>query len=151
MNLGRIQQGDWLNLSVVTDNTSGSAAFPTDAAGATVYPFYWIIDPALTHQKLIITEQPLTALDRFDSTLTGYHTAWQRIGPEFPTGIYYVYVQWQAASASYNRRRIHSFQVVPGGNVKGAYSALTFYDQPHASFLVGQTDGGLLEARRNPK
>lgn len=151
MNLGRVQQGDWLNVSVVTDNTSGNAAFPTDNTGAVVWPYLWIIDPTRTHQQVVLAEQPMPAIDRFDSTLTGYHSLQQRIGPELPTGTYYCVIQWQAASASYNRSRMHSFQVVAGGDTKGAYSSLAFYEQPHAAFLVGQTDGGLLEARRNPK
>ena len=151
MNLGRFQQGDWLPIPVVTDNTSGSPAFPTDNAAAVVHPYLWIIDPTQTHQLLVLAEQPLAAISRFDSNLTGRHLLYQRIGPELPVGLYYVYLQWQAASATYNRRQVHTFQVVAGGDTKGAYTSLVFYERPHANFLVGQTDGGLLEARRNPQ
>lgn len=151
MNLGRVQPGDWLQIPVVTNDASGFAAFPTDNTGAAVWPYLCIIDPTKTHQLLVIADQPLPAINRFDSNLTGRHALWQRIGPEFPVGVYYCYIQWQAASATFNRRQIHTFQVVPGGDVKGAYTALTFYEQPQASFIVGQTDGGLLESRRNPK
>lgn len=151
MNLGRVQQGDWLPIHVVTTDANGVAAFPTDNTGAVVYPYLSIIDPTQTHQLLILDAAPLTALNRFDTNLTGRHLLWQRIGPEFPVGLYYAYIQWQAASATFNRRRLHSFQVVPGGNVKGAYTSLAYYERPHASFIVGQTDGGLLEARRNPQ
>ena len=151
MNLSRVQQGDWLLIPVVTANSSGAAAFPTDSGGAVVWPYLSIVDPTLSHQLLVLVDQPLTALSRFNSDLTGRHELWQRIGPEFPVGIYYVYIQWQAGSATFNRRRVYTFQVVAGGDTKGAYSAMTYYEQPQASWIVGQTDGGLLEARRNPK
>lgn len=151
MFLGRVQQGDWLRIPVWTADASGFKAWPTDGSANTVFPYLWIIDPTKTHQMLILSEQPLTAVDRFDSTQTGYHALQQRIGPELPVGVYYCYLQWQAASASYNRRQIHVFQVVAGGNTKGAYTSITFYEKPQASWIVGQTDGGLLEARRNPK
>lgn len=151
MNLGSVQQGDWLAIPVLTDNTSGVAEFPTDNTGTVVYPYLTIIDPTKTHQPVVMADQPLTAINRFNSNVTGRHLLWQRIGPELPVGVYYCHLQWQSGSASINRRRVHSFQVVPGGNTKGAYTALTFYEKPHASFIVGQTDGGLLDVRRNPK
>lgn len=151
MNFGRVQQGDWLRIPVVTFDASGFAAWPTDGSANVVYPYLCIIDPTRTHALQVISDQPLTAVNRFDGSIAGLHSLWQRIGPEFPVGIYYCYTHWQAAASSSNRRRTDSFQVVAGGNVKGAYSAITFYDKPQASFIVGQTDGGLLEARRNPK
>lgn len=151
MNLGRVQQGDWLQIPVVTFDSSGFAAWPTDGSGNVVYPYLCIIDPTQSHTQLVMSDQPLTAVNRFDSSITGLHALWQRIGPECPVGTYRCYVHWQAAASSSNRRHMDSFQVVAGGNVKGAYSAITFYEKPQASFIVGQTDGGLLEARRNPK
>jgi hypothetical protein len=151
MNLGRVQQGDWLQIPLVTVTSSGAVGFPTDNTGAIAWPMLSIIDPTKTHQQLVMTDQPLTAINRHDDNLKGRHALWQRIGPEFPVGVYYCYLQWQAGSATMNRRRVYVFQVVAGGDPKGAYTALAYYQQPQASFIVGQTDGGLLEARRNPK
>lgn len=151
MNLGRVQQGDWLRIPVWTQNTTPAPAWPTDGSGNVVFPHFTIISPVLAHQVLVIQDAVMTAVKRGESAQLGHHYADQRIGPEFPAGFYYVLVDWQVASASVNRACLHIFEVVAGGDANGAYTALHCYEQPQATFLVGQLDSGRLDVRRNPK
>lgn len=151
MNLGRYQQGDWIPITVITDDASGNTSWPTDASGATVYPFVSILNPSLTHQSVVIADQGMPALNRDDANLLGYHRIWQRLGPEFPVGQYIVRVGWQSGSNSENRAVVHTFRVVAGGDDAGSYIAMTEYRVPHANHIVGFTDGGRLESRRNPR
>ena len=150
MSLGRVQQGDWLTVPLWTEDSSGAVAFPTDNTGAVVWPFLSVIDATQTHQKLVLADQPMNAVSRFDTRLTGLHQLELRIGPELPVGTYHIWMEWQAGSATSNRMRLESFQVVAGGHPAGAYTSIHFYHRPQAVFIVGFTDGGRLEARRNP-
>ena len=45
----------------------------------------------------------------------------------------------------------YPFEVLPCGDGRGTYISSYFYERPHASFLLGQYDGGRLDFRKNPR
>lgn len=135
--LGDYQLGDWISLDVVTSNASGVPTAPTtcptltiiDASGTSVLSR--LIPPVLLGSK--------TGLFGFQQPLDSNFSAQQ----------YFALIEWTVGS--FDGKQISSFEVVAGGNNKGAYDSIHFYDRPHADFIVGKTDIGTLETRRNPR
>ena len=66
---------------------------------------------------------------------------------DYSEGHYEVRVAYTVSVA---RRPRFRFQVLPGGNAKGAYRALAYYDKTGGDYLVGETDSNELEIRRGP-
>lgn len=146
---GRRQLGQFLYLSCTPRGTDkGIAVAPTAAPTISIYDAN--NDAVIKHKK--IPPQDPTAdsffgidqlLQCLDSIGPGYGTV------SFTAGNWYaVLYEWSSGGSNY--AKVDRFYVLPGGDCKGAYTALTFYERPHADFLVGATENGTVEKRRGP-
>lgn len=146
MYLGRFQQGDWVTIPVVCRDSSRSPILPTDGAGDSVPAWINIYDK---NHRLVVRARAATPKNRLRAK--GLLETEQRIGPEFlDEGLYTVLVEWSDGSYSATGADLHSFEVIPGGDPAGTYISLTFYRRPHANYVIGLTDGGLVDWRKNP-
>ena len=134
MNLGRYQLGMWVPLQLWCSTEPD------------VPPFVSIYDS--TGRRVLADKQ---LAPRNKAVLTGNYIAEHRLGPEFEPGLYHVLYEYRISSATENRSRLDSFSVIAGGQASGAYVGMHFFSTPQADFVVGVTDGGRLEARRNPR
>lgn len=139
MFIGRFQLGDFLPLSVQCMTSSGEVA-PTAAPNYTIY----------NSSDTIVTgadDVKLPPLDK--SILTGWFAGEHQLGSNFSNGIYTVRIEW--ASGGSNYAKVFGFQIVPGGNSTGAYIGMEFFTPPHANYVVGMSDAGTVEGRKNPR
>jgi hypothetical protein len=138
--LGEFFQGEWVNIPVVCRNASLAEA---NATAAPVLNIYRADNTPITGAD-DITMAPFAQGER-----TGYFNRAVQLDSNFTAGRYVCHIAY-AVSGS-NKAELHFFQVVAGGNAKGAYVALWYYPRPHAKYIVGQLDDGTLEMRRGPK
>lgn len=146
---GRRQVGQFLYLSLTTRSSDkGLAATPTAAPTISIYDKD---NNAVIKNKKIPLQDPTVEnyfgidqmLQCLDSIGPGYGTV------EFTAGEWYVVLYKWAVSGS-NYAKVDTFYVLPGGNCKGAYTALEFYERPQSTFIVGATENGTVEKRRGP-
>ena len=133
--LGRYQLGDFLPLTVQCRNSSKAPVDPTSAVTLTIY------DSSLV---TVLNSEPLPPKDI--ANLTGIFEAEMQIDSLFSEGIYFAMHEWSGGG-----KALDTFEVIAGGNSTGGYVGIHFYERPGVEFIVGQTDGSTLEARRNPK
>lgn len=146
---GSRQLGQFLYLSCTTRTSDkGVAVAPTAAPTISIYDQN--NDAVIKHKKIPLQDPNAShhfgidqLLQCLDSIGIGYGTV------EFTSGQWYV-VLYEWASGGSNYAKIDRFFVLPGGNCKGAYTALAYHDRPHASFIVGATENDTVEARRGP-
>jgi hypothetical protein len=79
---------------------------------------------------------------------TGLFLARQFLDSDYSEGRYCVRIESVVSGTT--RVELQYFNVRPGGNAKGAYKAVTFYDKTGGEYVVGETDSGDLEIRRGP-
>lgn len=147
MSRGRRQLGQFIHLSLTTVDGSGVPTNPDTAPTITVYD---------TSDNRIINAKPIapqgigrTGLFGIDLMLSCQDTMGVGYGTvEFTTGQYVVLYKWTISGTE--RRRLDRFEILPGGNCKGAYTALEFYERPQANYLVGALENGEVEKRRGP-
>lgn len=80
-------------------------------------------------------------------TRTGGFEIQQRLTSAFAVGHYTVRYQWTSTSVF---ARTDTFEVVAGGDSKGANAGIEYYPRPDSSWIVTQGDGGTYSLRRNP-
>ena len=146
MYIGRFMLGDWVPLQVLTYNSSLAVVWPTDGSANILSPYVTVYDASLNR---ILTAKQIPAHD--PDTTTGYHFLEQRLGPEFSTGWHMVLYEWRDAASSENKSNIDTFDVIAGGEDDGTYVGLHYYERPDSVQIVGVTDAGRIEARRNPR
>ena len=78
----------------------------------------------------------------------GYFVLPVRLGSLFAVGRYAVAISYAAPDPTLTVAR---FEIVAGGDVDGAVTALTFYRRPHANFLVGRLDSDQRMLAKNPR
>ena len=147
VNGGRLQLGQFIHLTVSTVDGSGVPTNPTSAPTITIYD---------SSDNRIINAKPIapqginrTGLFGIDLMLSCQSTLGVGYGSvEFTSGQYVVLYKWTIGGTE--RRAIDRFEILPGGNCKGAYTALEFYERPQADYLVGATEDGTVETRRGP-
>lgn len=137
--LGRKILGEWLRIPVRSLDASRDEIAPTTAPTYSIYP---------NSETVISTANDVTMPALAVGTLTGWHQAEHLLDSGFSAGRHVVLVEY--ASAGHTGTEEHSFEIVAGGNNKGAYIALAHYRTPHADFIVGQLDDGTTEFRKNP-
>ncbi len=139
MFLGRFQLGDFLPLTVQAMTSSGEVA-PTAAPNYTIYD----------SSDAIVTGADDVKMPPLDKAVrTGWFAAEHRLNSAFSTGRYNVRIEWASSGSNYGRE--YSFEVVAGGNATGAYVGAEFFTPAHGNFIVGLSDGGTLESRKNPR
>lgn len=138
--LGEYLLGEWIPIPLVCRDASGNESNPTAAPTLNIYKAN---DTPVTGYD-DVTVPPFAQGER-----TGYFNKNVFLNSNFSAGRYIALLQY-AVSGS-NKAELHFFEVVAGGNAKGAYVALFYYPRPHANYIVGQLDDGTLEMRRGPR
>ena len=139
--LGRFQQGQELTALLRTTTAAGTPDTPLYHPRAKIYRDG--SPPALVEQVLLPADQQGidTGVFRLTRQLTGaYGTA----------GRYLVVFAW-VTSAGAARSAQTSFTLLPGGSPDGATISLFCVRRPNASYLIRQTDSGLLIRGKNPR
>lgn len=139
MYLGEYFQGEWVSVPLVTANTSDVEA---DADAAPTVSIYKASDTPITGAD-DETMAPFAQGER-----VGFFNRDFQLDSNFTAGRYIVLVEYTITS---DKADLHFFEVVAGGDDKGAYVAMFYYRRPHANYIVGQRDDGELEFRRGPK
>lgn len=67
----------------------------------------------------------------------------------FAAGSYRVRYKWTVSG--FNGVAIETFEVVGGGHGDGQYISAFYLHRPFADFLIGQTDGGVIDRVKNPR
>lgn len=142
MFIGDFRLGDWVPFSLKTGDTVPS--WPTDASGNRVFPKISIFD---ANGDYVTRDELMAPI----ATETGLHILNRALGPEFSAGRYTVLYQWQIGSNTVNRQDASSFNIVAGGDSRGAIVGIHSYRTPRGTFVVTQSDSGTLEKRRGPK
>lgn len=124
----RRQAGQLAFLSVSTGTAS-----PDEAPQATVYS---------ADGTAVVSDIKLPPLG--DDNVFG--RAWR---VSIAAGDYLVRYLWEVSSVE--KVRTEPLKVLPGGDAEGAYRNLTFYEPPHARFVVGQQESDKDTFRRNPR
>lgn len=73
----------------------------------------------------------------------------QFLGNNFAVGTYTVSYAWTASA--YSGSASETFDVVAGGDGGGQFISAFYLKRPFADFLLGQTDGGLVDRVKNPR
>ena len=121
----------------------------TDADGAPVVPDACpTIDVYDTSGTKIVSAFSIPIHDRYGTT---GQFAYQLFLDGAFTANYYYTVRYKWTAGAFNGVRLGGFAVLAGGNASGQYISAIHILKPFASFLVGQTDGGVIERVRNPK
>ena len=133
--IGRYQLGGWVPLTIECYDSSSDDSASDTAPEFTVYNASGteVANGRLRHE-----------VGDEDHVYTGE----VRLTSSFAAGMYWVLFEF--TDGLFTGQELQNFEVVGGGNSSGAYIALHAYEAPHANILVGQLDGGTLEARKNP-
>lgn len=134
---GTYQLGDWVILPAFT-----GTSWPLDAGGDRSVPKLSIFDD---NGDYVVRDEDVPPVP----SQTGYHVGRRRLGPEFTSGTYGAAITWDDVGSTKGVMR--QFEVVAGGDPAGAYVGLSFFDGRNSPYLVGLTDGGLVESRKGPK
>ena len=138
--LGRFQLGDWIPFGVNCKTAAFVAGAPTTAPTLTVFDSNF----ATTGLPAGVRLPP-----KGDPIVTGQFELERQLDSNYSAQMYTALIEYTIGAHS--GTELHTFEVVGGGNSAGNYVGLHYYDQPHVRFMIGQLDGGTLEARRNPQ
>lgn len=138
MSFQRLQQGDEYPATVLATNSTGAASNP-DAAPT--------VDFYNSAGSNILSGQSMAPIDL--SNATGLFQRRVRLGQPFPAGSYSAVYSWSIGA--FTGRTSEMFEVLAGGNEDGSVVSMHFFNRPHASFVVYQTDAGKLRSGRNPR
>lgn len=140
MYLGEFFLGEWVSIPLVCRDASRAESNPTAAPTLNIYK---ADDTPITGAD----DRPIAPFAQ--GSLTGFFNFNVHLNSNFSAGRYIALLQYAVAGS--NKAELHFFEVMSGGNAKGAYVALFYYQRPHANYIVGQLDDGTLEMRRGPK
>lgn len=136
MNSGRFQLGQEIPIFVHCQNTEIEKV-PSSAPVATIY------DADGTK----VTTLSLPPVDR--GVIDGLFVGRLLLDDRFDLGHYNVAINFVAAAVKH--LAVDHFEVVDGGDVDGAVVSMTFYQRPHANFLVQRLSSGQRLIGRNPR
>ena len=139
-NLGRKQLGDWIPLQVVCLNASKFPADPDAAPTLTAYDSAFSVVTGFDDVRLS---------PRHREAAPGHFSLQLQVDSNFSAGHYTVLYEWTIGA--HTGKQVDHFEVVAGGNEKGAYTAVYDFRTPHAQYVVGETDNEKIEWRRNPR
>lgn len=150
--LGRFQLGQFVHLSLITSNTAEE--YPDAPTAPDAAPTFSIYNSdgskVITNKRMPLqhpSETALFAVDQMLACLSALGPAYGTV--EFEEGrSYFVRYEWLISTAAF--ARIDYFDVIPGGDCRGAYTALEFYERPQADYMVGALENGTVEKRRGP-
>lgn len=134
MDLGRRQQGQYVNLRVETTDSSGDPAQPDAAPVATITD---------AGSNVVATIKiPMSRVENVFSLPLF-------LGASYLLGTYIVEYSWSVGGVI--RNSSDSFDVIHGGDIGGGVIAIYGYDRPEARYVVAQLSSGKLVQGRNPK
>jgi len=133
---GRCQHGEEITLGVLC----------TDGAGAPVYPDAAPTLDVFGPEGQPVAGQRLPAVDR--AAAVGLFQLGLFLGPAFAPGRHRAVYRWSAGGLAGVAE--DWFDLLPGGDARGAVIALYAYERPQADYLIRQQDGGAMGANRNP-
>lgn len=139
MFLGKFQLGEWLPLSLVTHNASGTPTLP-DAA-----PTAKIVDSSGTTVDTI--NMPIGKSKAF---ITAGFEHIHRLDSDYSAGVYMIFYRWATGSGAFSGAQSQQFEIVAGGDSDGNVMGMTWMPKPQSADVVYQLDGGGLRAGRNP-
>lgn len=132
---GRYELGDEPTFQIVCRDVNKTPTVPTDCPTADVWS-----------GTTKVVNQLIPVLDRYGTTAAFQFVF--KLDSRFAVGQYSVDYRYKLG-ATHVVETDH-FEVIAGGNADGNVIAMTFYDRPHADFLVYQLDTGKIAAGRNP-
>lgn len=136
--IGRFQLGEILPLRLQCRTTAATEVSPTNAPTYQIYK---------TNDTAVVAATKLAPYIK--GALTGWFVGEEPLDSTFSAGRYNVVYTWASGGSTY--RRTDTFEVTAGGNSSGQYLGLRFARYPHADYVIGLTDLGTLEQRRNPR
>jgi hypothetical protein len=134
----RAQLGEWLPLFLQCLDDADNHAKPDTAPTLNVYNSD---NKAVTATKSMVPSN--------EDDITGFFQYELLLGSGFAVGTHTIRYAWSVDGKSLAATNV--IEIVPGGDARGAYLGLAYYNRPHAPFIVGQTDADLLESRMKPR
>ncbi len=143
---GRYFLGDEIPLGVLTTDSSGVPALPDACPTMKIYSSTGQVTQGWLPGGLGGTSSLVPVLDRYGAT--GLFGVRLLLGPAFSTGLYTVKYSWTVSAV--RGAELDTFEVLPGGDIKGNAISMFFHRQAQADFIVREQDSGRLLANRNP-
>ena len=135
--LGRYQLGSTVGIYLRTVDGSGVPAEPAD----TPYAIVWNGSTEVLRAGIAIIER---------EAVPGYFFKQLFLNSDFAAGNYMVDLRW-VMSGGYQGMEQRYFEIVPGGHADGSVVAAYWYNRPHVSCLVHQSESGNLLPGKNPR
>jgi hypothetical protein len=134
--LGRFQLGVEVVLPVQCTDAAEAPSWPDTAPAVEV----WSDSAKVLARLMPAAERQLTTgLFRLPLFLAG----------QFAAGRYTAIARWE--NDAFNGVDIHHFEIVPGGNQRGAVIAMAYFEKAGTRFIVQQLDGGTIVRGKNPR
>jgi len=137
MYLGRYMLGEWVPFKVVTRSTARVPSSPTAAPTLRIY------DAA--GNTVATSSMPIYQ----KNIRTGTFILEKLLDSSFSAGQHVALIEFTVGGNAL--KELHHFEVIAGGHSQGAYLGIHFYRPPHADYLVGITEDGSTDRRKNPK
>jgi hypothetical protein len=139
---GRKQQGEEVTLGVLCADAAGSPAAPDAAPTVSVYG----------PPGLVLAGKALPVLDRYGTGVLASLFQWNLFLAEaYVPGVYHALYSWTTGAGAFAGGALDSFEVVQGGDPKGAVLSLYHWQRPHAAFVLQGLDSGRLARNRSPR
>jgi len=137
MYLGRFQRGTWVTIWLQCVNTSGAPAMPDTVPTIRV----WQGSTVLVNKEIPVEDKSVqTGLFRYPLFL----------GESFSdTGTIQVQLFYVRSGDGVTSNR--TIEVAPGGNPAGQVLSMAYVHQPHANYIVYQTEDGRIRFGKNPR
>lgn len=139
MYLGAYQLGGRVALTILCHDANGVPLAPDAAPRVSVHG---------GQSNVFIAAFDAPPLDRPNAP--GLFQMVLHLGGRFPVGYYEAFYTYSVGLGSNNPVEHDSFQVVAGGDPRGAVLALYALNKPHAQFLIQQCDSGKILKGSNP-
>lgn len=134
--IGQFQLGDFLSLRLQCETSAGVPTVPDDTPTAKIYD--------ATGTLIETINLPVLEPNRS----TGWFGKAHRLGSSYSTGRYAIRYTFAITSTF---GKVECFEIVDGGSTTGAVIGMTYYERPHARFVVYATDDGSITAGKNPR
>lgn len=135
--LGRRQLGQEITFPCQCKDEDGAPSLPTACPLLSIY----------SDSGPVVSGKSVPILD--PASTTGLFALPLFLGELFSVGAYSVVITWVVGT--FHGMELHTFEVIPGGDVSGAVISQFFYPRPHASFVVQQRTGGAIFKGRGPR
>lgn len=136
--LGRYQMGQTIPLYLPCHTAAKQLSLPD------LPPQLKVFDAS----KNLVEQHLMPIEDRY--VVTGWFRFPLFLGRLYSTGYYSVVYYYTTGGKTYNGLDTDCFEVVGGGDVRGAVIGTYFYDRPEARYIVQGLESGSIIKGRNP-